>query len=67
LLVVLLNEAREVYKRQLNTRDDQTARILDAAARKKNSEDQLRRTTRQSSNALRLTVGFNPHYKIFAI
>jgi hypothetical protein len=34
-LIVLLDEKREVYKRELNTRDELLARILDAAARKK--------------------------------
>ena len=34
----------EVYKRKVDTRDELLARILDAAARIKKSEDQLRRT-----------------------
>jgi hypothetical protein len=37
---------REVYKRKVNTRNELLARILDAAARIKTREDQLRRTTR---------------------
>jgi hypothetical protein len=36
----------EVYKRKVDTRDAFLARILDAAARTKNREDQLGRTTR---------------------
>jgi hypothetical protein len=36
----------EVYKRKVDTRDGYQARILDAAARMKKREDQLRRTTR---------------------
>jgi hypothetical protein len=36
----------EVYKRNMDTRDEMVARILDAAARIKKREDQLRRTTR---------------------
>ena len=36
----------EVYKRQVITQDKLFARILDAAARIKRHEDQLRRTTR---------------------
>jgi len=36
----------EVYKRNVDTRDELVARILDAAACIKKSEDQLRRTTR---------------------
>jgi hypothetical protein len=36
----------EVYKRKVDTRDELLARILDAAARIKKREDQLRRTTR---------------------
>jgi len=36
----------EVYKINLDTRDELLARILDAAARIKKSEDRLRRTTR---------------------
>jgi len=35
-----------VYKRKMDTRDELFARILDAAANVKKSEDQLRRTTR---------------------
>ena len=35
----------EVYKRKVNTRDELLARILDAAARIKKREDQLRQTT----------------------
>jgi hypothetical protein len=34
----------EVYKRKVDTRDELLARILGSAARKKESEDQLRRT-----------------------
>jgi hypothetical protein len=52
----------EVYKRQVDTRDELLARIFDAAACTKKREDQLRRTTRDLRNelqsALRLTVGF---------
>jgi hypothetical protein len=36
----------EVQKTELNTQDELLARILDAAARIKKREDQLRRTTR---------------------
>ena len=36
----------EVYRRQVDTRDDLVARILDAVASIKEREDQLRRTTR---------------------
>jgi hypothetical protein len=36
----------EVCKRKVDTRDELLARILDAAARIKKREDQLRRTTR---------------------
>jgi hypothetical protein len=36
----------EVYKRKVDTRDKLLALILDAAARVKKLEDQLRRTTR---------------------
>jgi hypothetical protein len=36
----------EVYKRQVDTRDELLARILHAAACIKEREDQLRRTTR---------------------
>ena len=36
----------EVYKRKVDTRDELLARILDAAARTKKREDQLRRKTR---------------------
>jgi hypothetical protein len=36
----------EVYKRKVVTPDELLARILDAAARIKKREDQLRRTTR---------------------
>jgi hypothetical protein len=36
----------EVYNRKVDTRDELLARILDAAARIKKREDQLRRTTR---------------------
>jgi hypothetical protein len=36
----------EVYKRNMDTRDEFLARMLDAPARTKNREDQLRRTTR---------------------
>jgi hypothetical protein len=36
----------EVYKRKVDTRDELLARSLDAAARIKKREDQLRRTTR---------------------
>jgi hypothetical protein len=36
----------QVYKRKMSTGDELVARILDAAARIKKREDQLRRTTR---------------------
>jgi hypothetical protein len=36
----------EVYKRKVDARDGLLARILDAAARRKKREDQLRRKTR---------------------
>jgi hypothetical protein len=36
----------EAYKRKVDTRGEFLTRILDAAARTKNREDQLRRTTR---------------------
>jgi hypothetical protein len=36
----------EIYKRKVDTRDECLARSLDAAARIKKREDQLRRTTR---------------------
>jgi hypothetical protein len=36
----------EVYKGKMDTRDELLARILDAAARIKKREDQIRRTTR---------------------
>ena len=36
----------EVYKTKVDTRDELLDRILDAAARIKKREDQLRRTTR---------------------
>ena len=36
----------EVYKRKVDTRDELLSRILDAAARTKKCEDQLRRKTR---------------------
>jgi hypothetical protein len=36
----------EVYKTKVDTRDELLAGILDAAARIKKREDQLRRTTR---------------------
>jgi hypothetical protein len=36
----------DVYKRNLDTRDELLARILGAAARIKKREDQVRRTTR---------------------
>jgi hypothetical protein len=42
---MVLDEEREVYKRDPNTPDELPTRILHAAARKKKSEEQLRRTT----------------------
>jgi hypothetical protein len=39
----------EIYKRKADTRQELLARILDAAARIKKREDQLRRTTRDLS------------------
>jgi len=38
---------REVYKRKVDTRDELLARVVDAAARIKKSEDRLRRTKRE--------------------
>jgi hypothetical protein len=35
----------EVYKREVDTQDELLARVLDAAARMKKREDQLRRKT----------------------
>jgi tetrahydromethanopterin S-methyltransferase subunit G len=37
---------REIYKRKVDTTDELFARILNAAARMKQREDKLRRTTR---------------------
>jgi hypothetical protein len=36
----------EVYKRKVDTQDELLARVLDAAARTKEREDHLRRTSR---------------------
>jgi hypothetical protein len=56
----------EGYKRKVDTRDELLASTLDAAARIKKREDQLRRTTRdlrtRVASALRLTVGFSNIY-----
>ena len=41
-----LNKKSEVYKIKVDTRDELLASIFDAAARIKESEDQLRQTTR---------------------
>jgi hypothetical protein len=53
----------EVYKRRVDTRGELLARILDAATRIKESEDQLRRSiavfAHELQNALRLTVGYS--------
>ena len=53
----------EVYWRKLDTRKELHARILDASARVKKREDELRRTIRdlrtRDESALRLTVGFS--------
>jgi capsule polysaccharide modification protein KpsS len=54
----------EVYKREVDTRDEMLARIFDAAARINKREDQFRQTTRDlcTRAALRLTVGFSNSY-----
>jgi hypothetical protein len=57
----------EAYKRKLDTRDELLAHILDAAARIKKREDQLRPTARyirirDVQSALRFTVGFSKIY-----
>jgi hypothetical protein len=61
-----LDKERSLQKRGGYT-DELLARILDAAARIKKREDQLRRTTRdlrnELQNALRLTVGFSNIYR----
>jgi hypothetical protein len=52
----------EVYKEKVNTRDELLARIMDGAALIKESQDDLRRTTRrlllpqEVQSALRLAV-----------
>jgi len=56
----------EVYKRKLESPNELLARNLDAAARIKKREDQLRRTARyirirDMQSALRFTVGFFEH------
>ena len=38
---------KEVYKRKVDTRDELLARVMDAAARIKKSEDRLWRTKRE--------------------
>ena len=48
-----------VHKRKLDTGDKLIGRILGAAARTKECEDQLRRTVRELQTAFRLTVGFS--------
>jgi hypothetical protein len=48
----------EVYKRNVDTRDGLLARILDAAARIKTREDQLRRTTRDLRTRIAKCIGF---------
>ena len=56
----------DVYKRRGDTQDELFARSLDAAARIKKREDQLRRTTRDLPRkllrVLKLTVGFSNIY-----
>ena len=52
----------EIYKRNVDRRDELLARILDVAACIKTSEYQLRRTTRELQSALSLTVGFMDIY-----
>jgi len=58
-LIAGLKEVR-VYKKKVGTRDELFAHILDAAARIKKREDQLRRIKRnlphELQSALRLTV-----------
>jgi hypothetical protein len=50
----------DIYKRNVDTRDNLLARILDAASRKNKSEDQLRQQQTIFANelqiALKLTV-----------
>jgi hypothetical protein len=52
-----------ISRRRVDTRDELFARILDAASKIKESEDQLRRKTRdlrtRVQSGLRLTVGFS--------
>jgi hypothetical protein len=60
-----LDEEYILYKTKVDTRDELLARILDAAARIKKREDNLRRKTRdlrtELQSALRLTTGFFEH------
>jgi hypothetical protein len=48
----------EVYERKVHTRDELLAHILDAAARIKKCEDQLRQTTHELQSALKLKMGY---------
>jgi hypothetical protein len=52
----------EVYKTKVDTRDELLVRILDAAARLKKREDQMRRKqaifAHELPSALSLTVGY---------
>jgi hypothetical protein len=48
----------EVYKRKADTRDELLARILDAAARMKKREDQLRQTTRDHRTRVARCIEF---------
>jgi hypothetical protein len=55
----------EVYKKNVETRDEVLARILDSAARIKKLEDQLRRTTRdlrtRVAKCIEVDVGIFEH------
>jgi hypothetical protein len=57
----------DVYKRRVDTRDELFARILDAAARIKKREDQLRRTARdlrtQIAKGTEADGGIFKHFK----
>jgi hypothetical protein len=46
----------EVYKTKVDTRDELLARILAAAARTKEREEQLRRTTQHRTRVAKCTV-----------
>jgi hypothetical protein len=56
----------EVYKGEVDTQDDLLARVLDAVARIKKHEGQLKRKTRdirkRVAKCIRLTVGFSKIY-----